>query len=1051
MKTSYLFRKIGAVVSLLLLSHFQSLKALEYTYAFKASVDSVTIDSVYVENLTRDTLVKLGGQDVLKLVDVIVGQPLIFSAVGQRLSVSPNPTGSGQCTVVFESTSVQEATFDVVDLAGRLLLRRVVRLEKGSNQYMLKHLVHGMTYVVVTTPQRRYVGKVVSTAPEGGAVHLQQCPAVANGPKPLSTTMETTARQAHVGSPHNKVVYMLFEPGDWLRITAQAGVDKSVRVVAPVGGDTLAIAFYRCIDADGHSYPTVSIGEQVWMAENLKTTRYKDSTTIHPVTELDHWTFWADQREGAYGWYENDSLNALPFGALYNGHAVLSGKLAPKGWHVATATDFDSLFAFVNEDPSTLMAAWKGGWDTLPLPRYDSTGFAALGSGAYVWGTYDGRCSRASFWTSTQVEAATAPRPHFSASIPHKAYYHTDLVMAAIDAWGTYLDISNHGNAHAVRCVLNRDPKVRTDSVRTGKVGRAVLGGRVTSDGGEGIVVCGFCLSRTQPEPTLEDSVIPAIEGGMGTFYAVLDGLETGTSYYARAFASNDVGLGYGEVQRFTPVDPGTVTDVDGHVYPVVQIGDLFWMAENLRVTHLNDSTPLPMVNDSSAWATLDSAAYCLYDSTETVGVDGYLYNHLVVQTQKLAPKGWHVPTVSEWETLMEALLNDDRDDEQLARALRSNDTVRWEPWIGAGNDLSGFSATPAGTRYPSGEASYQGVYANWWTTNRDPWSASLYYYGVVLSDYVYTTSFEQNYGLSVRCIKDYPARLTTCLKTVRQTQATIGVEVDEAGGVLSRLGVCLSASDAQPDVASAMVVTFDACEVQAPHWFVVDTLKPDATYYVRAFAENSTGISYGETLCFQTQSADTVVDLDGNVYHTIKIGSQTWMVENLKTTKYNDGTAIGVLSGFHSTTPGYCIYANNSSNKDTYGLLYNWYAVNTGKLAPNGWRVPSQADWQVLLDYLGGEEVAGGKLKEAGLTHWESPNTDAMDWGFAALPGGTRDGGAAIFRTLKSRGWWWTSTPATQDYNAYTMGLVSWMGSAYLGEGYKSDAFSVRCIKEED
>ena len=108
------------------------------------------------------------------------------------------------------------------------------------------------------------------------------------------------------------------------------------------------------------------------------------------------------------------------------------------------------------------------------------------------------------------------------------------------------------------------------------------------------------------------------------------------------------------------------------------------------------------------------------------------------------------------------------------------------------------------------------------------------------------------------------------------------------------------------------------------------------------------------------------VVDIDGNVYHTVTIGTQVWMVENLKTTKYNDGTAIPLVTDNTAwgalTTPGYCWYNNDSATyKNTYGALYNWYAVNTGKLAPTGWHVPTDSEWTVLTTYLGGQSVAGG------------------------------------------------------------------------------------------
>ena len=138
------------------------------------------------------------------------------------------------------------------------------------------------------------------------------------------------------------------------------------------------------------------------------------------------------------------------------------------------------------------------------------------------------------------------------------------------------------------------------------------------------------------------------------------------------------------------------------------------------------------------------------------------------------------------------------------------------------------------------------------------------------------------------------------------------------------------------------------------------------------------------------------VTDIDGNVYQTVTIGTQVWMVENLKTTRYIDGTAIPLDTNSSTwgglTTPGYCWYNDSAIYGNTYGALYNWYAVNTGKLAPAGWHVPTDSEWTVLTTYLGGETVAGGKLKDTGTTYWQSPNTGATNAsGFLALPGGFR------------------------------------------------------------
>jgi len=196
-----------------------------------------------------------------------------------------------------------------------------------------------------------------------------------------------------------------------------------------------------------------------------------------------------------------------------------------------------------------------------------------------------------------------------------------------------------------------------------------------------------------------------------------------------------------------------------------------------------------------------------------------------------------------------------------------------------------------------------------------------------------------------------------------------------------------------------------------------------------------------------------TVTDIDGNVYKTVTIGTQVWMLENLKVTKLNDGTAIPLVtdktSWLNLTTPGFCWYNNyEATNKDTYGALYNWYTVNTGKLCPTGWHVPTDAEWTTLTSYLGGESVAGGKLKEAGTTHWKSPNTGATnESGFTGLPGGMRNV-PGFFYNIKDSGIWWSST----EYDA-TDGLLSRAdynyGGFYKHNLVKTCGFSIRCVKD--
>jgi len=198
------------------------------------------------------------------------------------------------------------------------------------------------------------------------------------------------------------------------------------------------------------------------------------------------------------------------------------------------------------------------------------------------------------------------------------------------------------------------------------------------------------------------------------------------------------------------------------------------------------------------------------------------------------------------------------------------------------------------------------------------------------------------------------------------------------------------------------------------------------------------------------------ITDVEGNIYNTVKIGTQVWMAEDLKTTKLNDGTGITLVSSSATwstlLTPAYCWY-NNEENaySSTYGALYNWYTVSSGKLCPSGWHIPDNADWTVLTDYLGGGTIAGGKLKEIGTAHWATPNTGATDEVyFTALPGGAR-GGTGDFSNVGFYGYWWTADPHSVDPDFAWGFVLSYDSEAVIRADYyfKRDGFSVRCVKD--
>ena len=200
-------------------------------------------------------------------------------------------------------------------------------------------------------------------------------------------------------------------------------------------------------------------------------------------------------------------------------------------------------------------------------------------------------------------------------------------------------------------------------------------------------------------------------------------------------------------------------------------------------------------------------------------------------------------------------------------------------------------------------------------------------------------------------------------------------------------------------------------------------------------------------------QTQYIVEDIDGNVYKTVKIGNQTWMTKNLKTSRFNDGTPIPLVTDGAAwaalTTPAYCWYNNDSvSYKNTYGALYNGYAVMTGKLCPMDWHVPTDEEWTKLIKYLGGESYAGDRLKETGTDYWVSPNTGATnESGYTALPGGLRyhDG---IFHDFGFSGYWWTSTEYS-DTRAFFRYMDYEYSNVFGFNNSKNIGFSVRCIRD--
>jgi uncharacterized protein (TIGR02145 family) len=303
------------------------------------------------------------------------------------------------------------------------------------------------------------------------------------------------------------------------------------------------------------------------------------------------------------------------------------------------------------------------------------------------------------------------------------------------------------------------------------------------------------------------------------------------------------------------------------------------------------------------------------------------------------------------------------------------------------------------------------------------------------------------------------------------QNVSTFGAElwgsvVSEGSSAVTQRGICYS-TETFPDLND-----YYGLNGEGPGDFnlFLSGLLPNTTYYIRAYATNDSGTSFGDQLVFTTLTEGagndhlnaslnygTVSDIDGNSYPTIVIGSQEWMAENLRTTKFANGESIALVSNAlqweYCTAPAWVYPQNNSALNLPYGKLYNFYAVQDPRnVCPTGWHIPSQSEWETLVSYLDptGNSMAnnaGDKLKSVGINYWNSPNIGTNESGFSAIGAPDRDD-MGNFNDLGVWGSWWTNTVSNPDYVYYRYANY---GSELMGESIaavKSGA-SVRCLRD--
>lgn len=589
--------------------------------------------------------------------------------------------------------------------------------------------------------------------------------------------------------------------------------------------------------------------------------------------------------------------------------------------------------------------------------------------------------------------------------------------------------------------------EVTTNAVSDIMAYTAKCGGTVTDDGGSAITARGVCWS-TSPNPTT-GSVGKTTDGsGTGTFTSSIASLQPGTRYYVRAYVTNGVGTTYGNQEEFTarngivtltvnaPSSVAAATATAGGT-----IGDDGGAAVTARGvcwgTSQNPTTgSVGKTTDGSGTGSYSSSLTGLSPNT-VYYVRAYATNAVTTsyssnQESFRTKDGNAVLTTNLISGVMAATATSGG---SITDDGGSAVTERGICWGTNTGPTTAGSHAASGTGTGSFSASLSALLPN--TT----YYVRAYAKNIIRTTYGNERSFTTKNGI--------PVVSTAAVSNIKAATVTTGGNItDDGGSAITARGVCWSTNPG-PTVSNSRTTDGTGAGVFAS---APAAMQHYTRFYLRAYATNIYTTSYGEQQEFTTLVGDT----DGNSYNAVVIGTQTWLKENLRTTKLNDGTAIPYVpdnSDWANLTnlkiPAYTWYNNDIGNKGDYGALYTWFTVKTNKLCPAGWHVPTDAEWTELESFAGGYTVAGGKLKEAGYDHWAAPNTGATnEYGFTALGGGWRTGGGG-FQNFTGAGYWWTSFTILTDAPYWRYMVYDNVGVAHGYNGDPSFGLSVRCIKD--
>ena len=624
---------------------------------------------------------------------------------------------------------------------------------------------------------------------------------------------------------------------------------------------------------------------------------------------------------------------------------------------------------------------------------------------------------------------------------PNTTYY--------IRAYATNSPGTGYGNEITFQTLPVEVPTLVTTDASGITQTTVTSGGTVSNDGGATINERGIVYS-TSSNPTTSDTKVTS-GSGTGSFNVNVTDLTPNTTYYIRSYAINSAGTGYGNNITFQTTVPAVPSLTTREILNITNTtatgGGSITNDGGSSITAKGicwGTSPNPTTADSKTTDGTGTETFASFitglSATVTYFVRAYATNSMGTgygnqQTFTTSSTSNTLPEVISTNvtdlTTIQATLN-----AEVSSQGGGTVTERGAVWNTTGNP------TVNSNRVSSGSGT--GVY----TVKITSLSAGSKYYirayainnfGISYGDEI---SFTTLFGL---------ATLTTNSVIYFSTTASSGGNImDNGGSTVTARGVVWNTSG-KPTISDTK--STDGSGIGS-YVSSMTALSPGTTYHVRSYATNSTGTAYGNEISFTTTATtQPVTDIDGNTYNTVQIGTQVWMSENLKTSRYRNGGSIPYVVGNTEwgalTTGAWSNYDHDvAANNSIYGKLYNWYATLGDTLCPTGWHVPIDAEWTTLTDYLGGESVAGGKMKSVGTQYWNDPNIGANnESGFSAVPGGFRNFDGSFDGILNFTFFW--SSAEINNSLAWYRNLDYNYSDAFRNSTNGSVGASVRCLKD--